>query len=183
MRTRDPELRTRLGRTWNRAVRNDAAWLRERYDEKNRANIRQHIRFAQYWYSANGCLTDLQEYCSNIAKEAGLKLSPSQAWQWLSQGGFAVQEVGLPTFGTFDIASAKQLLQIFDSEGRKAELLTDGYNVFKLNLHGASKERIGALRDGRIHSLPCWVKGGKRLPCVGLYELLLACLRENGLVE
>ncbi len=70
-------------------------WLLERYDDRNRTNIGQHIRFAKYWYAANGCFTDLQDHCSSIAKSAGLRLTPKSSWQWLSQGGFATEFGGI----------------------------------------------------------------------------------------
>ncbi|GIW74294.1 MAG: hypothetical protein KatS3mg103_0816 [Phycisphaerales bacterium] len=47
----------------------DRSWLRRAYDEKTRRNIRQHIRFAQFWYASNGCFKDLQEHCRQIAAE------------------------------------------------------------------------------------------------------------------
>lgn len=147
-------------------------WIRERYNSRNRENIAQHIRFAQYWYSANGCFTDLKDHCREIAQEAGLTLSPNQAWRWLSQGGFTTEALGLPTFGSFDIASAKQVLELFDEQERDCELLCHGHNVFKLNLHGAERGRIGALREGRIQPVDCWVKGARRLPVHGVYRLV-----------
>lgn len=154
----------------------DADWLRDRYNERNRTNIAQHIRFAQYWYSANGCFTDLKDHCSDIAKEAGLNLSPNQAWRWLSQGGFTTESLGLPTFGSFDIASAKQVLELFDQHERDCELLCNGHNVFKLNLHGAARGHMGMLREGRINQIDCWEKGGKRVPIHGVYKIVLDVL-------
>ena len=50
----------------------DPSWLRGRYDQKNRSAIRQHIRFAQYWYAANSCFTELKDHCASIARDAGL---------------------------------------------------------------------------------------------------------------
>ncbi len=154
----------------------DPDWLRLRYDDRNRNNIAQHIRFAQYWYSANGCFTDLREHCQEIAKEAGLSLTPNQAWRWLSQGGFTTESLGLPTFGSFDIASAKQLLELFDDRNRECELLCNGHNVFKLNLHGAEKDHMGLMRDGRVERIECWKKGANRLPNFGIYKIVLEVL-------
>lgn len=154
----------------------DPEWLKTRYDERNRTNIDQHIRFAQYWYSANGCFTDLKDHCSDIAKEAGLNLTPNQAWRWLSQGGFTTESLGLPTFGSFDIASAKQVLELFDEKERDCELLCNGHNIFKLNMHGAKKDHMGMLREGRIEQVECWEKGGKRIPIHGIYKIVLSVL-------
>jgi len=158
----------------------DPDWLRERYNERNRTNIAQHIRFAQYWYSANGCFTDLQEHCQKIAKDAGLKLSPRQAWQWLSQGGFTVENAGLPTFGSFDVSTTRQLLNLFNpkSTGR-TEYLTNGYNVFKLNLRGAGKTKMGYLKDGRIQLIDCYERAGRQLPLVGFYGIMIRALEQS----
>jgi flavin-dependent dehydrogenase len=155
----------------------DADWIKTRFNDHNRNNISQHIRFAQYWYSANGCFTDLQEHCSDIAEEAGLTLAPNDAWRWLSQGGFATESIGLPTFGSFDIASAKQVLELFDSKQRDCDLLCNGHNVFKLNLHGAELDHMGSLSDGRIERIECWRKGSKRIPNHGIYKMMLEVLK------
>lgn len=157
----------------------DAAWIRERFNDRNRLNIEQHIRFAQYWYAANSCFTDLKENCSAIAKEAGLRLTPDQAWRWLSQGGFTTENPTLATFGSFDVASAKQILERFDSGGRKCKMLVDGHNVFKLNLHNATKSKIGDLRDGRINTADGYERGGKKLPLLGIYGELVKVLEQT----
>ena len=120
-----------------------STWLRQRYDEKNRGTIRQHIRFAQYWYAANSCFTDLKEHCADIARDAGLSLSPQEAWAWLGQGGFASESEIIACAGTFDPAMAKKVLELFDTKKRKAAWLIDGHNVFKLDLRGADMQRVG----------------------------------------
>lgn len=155
----------------------DPNWLRERYNHRNRTNIGQHIRFAQYWYSANSCFTDLKEHCKAIAAEVGLKLSPAEAWRWLSQGGFTAELFSLPALGTFDIACAKQLIELFDERERNAELLCNGHNVFKLNLHGAEQSFMGNLVNGRIEKIPSWRKGSKEIPIVGAYKVIFEVLQ------
>lgn len=157
----------------------DAKWLKTRYNERNRANIQQHIRFGQYWYSANSCFTDLREHCQNIAKEAGLKLAPQQAWQWLSQGGFTTEDPTLAALGSFDIFSAKRILKQFDTEGRSCAAAADGANVFKLNLMNAKKIFIGRLQGGRIERVECYERVGKRLPMAGYYALLVELLKKT----
>ena len=154
----------------------DPAWLRTRYDERNRRNIRQHIRFAQFWYSANGCFTDIKGICQSIAKEAGVKLSPAQAWRWLSQGGFATETVTHAAVGSFDVSTTRQLLAHFDNRGRKTDFAANGYNVFKLNLRNATETVIGHLVDGRIQQVQAYERGGHRLPRAGYYGLLLEVL-------
>lgn len=159
----------------------DGKWLRSRYNERHRTNIEQHIRFGQYWYSANGCFTDLQDHCRRIAGEAGLKLDPKKAWAWLAQGGFISESLGLPTFGSFDIASAKQVLERFDAGGpsRQVGTMVSGYNVFQLNLRGAVKGRVGHLVDGRIRPIECWTRGEATLPLVGIYGAVVDILQRT----
>jgi flavin-dependent dehydrogenase len=153
----------------------DGAWLRRRYDEKNRMNIRQHIRFAQYWYAANHCLTDLKDNCQQIAKEAGLRLTPDQAWGWLAQGGFSNTTLGQAQFGSFDLASAKRLVEKF--VGGTASYTMQRLNVFKLNLIGATKTFVGDLADGRIKRVECYERAGKILPLAGAYAHLVEILK------
>ncbi|MGP1310573.1 MAG: NAD(P)/FAD-dependent oxidoreductase, partial [Phycisphaerales bacterium] len=140
----------------------DPAWLRERYNERNRANIEQHIRFGQYWYSANSCFTELREHCQRIAEDAGLKLAPQEAWRWLSQGGFTIQEPGVAGLGSFDVFSAKQILRMFDTEGREVAPAAHGYTTFKLMINGAKKVWLGVLADGRIERVECLERAGRR---------------------
>lgn len=158
----------------------DGGWLRERYNERHRTNIEQHIRFGQYWYSANGCFTDLQDHCKKIAAEAGLKLDPKKAWAWLAQGGFISEALGLPTFGSFDVTSAKQILERFDGgAGKAVGSQVDGFNVFKLNLRSATKGRMGRLHMGRIEPVECWTRGEASLPLTGIYGQIVQVLEKT----
>ena len=157
----------------------DPTWLRERYDARHRRSIRQHIRFAQYWYSANSRFTDLQDHCAEIAKEAGVRLSPMQAWRWLAQGGFANDTPDSATAGSFEVAAAKKLFEVFDEKGRPIKQLIDGYNVFILNTRGAKKEVFGVLVDGRIEQMDCYVRADRRLPLAGLYGTVVQVLQKT----
>ncbi len=162
-----------------RRAKYDRAWLRQRFAQKQRTAIRQHIQFAQYWYAANSCFTELKEHCANIAREAGLNLDPQQAWAWLSLGGFTSESETIASAGTLDPASAKKLLELFDTDQRKAKWLIDGHNIFKLDLRGAETERVGILSQGRIHAVPCYVRNGRRLPVAGFYARMIEVLRQT----
>ncbi len=163
----------------DRRGEHDPAWLRQRYDEKNRTAIRQHIRFAQYWYAANSCFTDLKDHCASIAREAGLNLAPQEAWDWLSRGGFTSESETVACAGSLDPASTKKLIEMFDRGKRKTGWLMDGHNVFELNLRGAGMERVGYLEQGRIQSLPCYVRDGQRLPVAGFYARMIDVLQQT----
>lgn len=154
----------------------DSAWLKKRYDERNRGNIKQHIRFAEYWYAANGCFTDLQEHCQEIAKSSGIRMDPAEAWRWLAQGGFTTEDLGRATFGSFDIGSSKQIMERF--HGKQTQFKMAQYNTFKLNLLGAKEDCVGDLKDGRIHQIPCYRRGNAMLPVSGHYKTMINVLKQ-----
>ncbi|MFG0273958.1 MAG: NAD(P)/FAD-dependent oxidoreductase [Phycisphaerales bacterium] len=155
----------------------DSGWLRTRFNERHRRNIWQYIRFAQFWYAANGCFTDLQEQCAKIAGEGGLKLDPKQAWRWLSQGGFAIDEVIRPSLGSYDVFAARDILGAFLGGDRTP--VFQKYNVFTLNLHGAEPDVIGDLKEGRIIPTRCLRKGKSTLPLAGYYGNMVRILQQT----
>jgi len=153
------------------------AWLREQYDSNQRRRVRQHIRFADFWYAANGQFTDLQEYCTEIAKEAGLRLSPQAAWRYIAQGGFTNDTLGQVGIGGLDVAGAKQLTQMFTQRPVSWEL--SSVNVLKLNLTGAQEALVAVYDKGLIIPTLCYLKGDRRLPMVGMFRLLADLLRQT----
>ncbi len=156
----------------------DPKWLRTRYDEKNRTNIRQHIRFAQFWYASNGCFTDLKEHCRKIADEAGLELEPRQAWEWLARGGFTAHTVGVARAGSFNVAGSRHLVERFTGDSVLFEI--ERCNRFVLDLDGAEQGFVGALSDGRIRKIACYRRDQRVLPQAGDFSLVLAVLRVTG---
>jgi flavin-dependent dehydrogenase len=155
----------------------DEEWLRSRFRTRSKTVVEQYIRFARFWYAANGCFTDLAEYCQKIAAEGGLRMKPEQAWGWIVQGGFTLEEVVKPGVGSFDIFSAKDLIE--DFLGEEVQRAVRTYNVFKLNMHNATEGTLGELRDGRIHQLPCLKRGEKTLPLVGYWGTLVQALQQT----
>ena len=77
-------------------------WLKDQYTENQRQRILQHIRFADFWYAGNGCFTDLKEFTTEIAKDAGLNLSANDAFQWLGTGGFVSEQTATGIAGFAD---------------------------------------------------------------------------------
>ncbi len=159
----------------------DAKWVKNRYDTKNRKNIDQHIRFAKYWYAANGQFTDLQDHCIEIAKDAGLKLSPKDAWRWLSQGGFATEFAGQASLGSFSLNAGRHLVDRFLGGEQKMKIAE--YNVFKLNMRGAQKDVIGDLQNGEIIRVPCFKRGEAVLPLTGQYGEIHDMLKQSGDID
>jgi flavin-dependent dehydrogenase len=95
----------------------DRAWLDREYDTQQIRRVRQHMRFAEYWYSANGCFADVREFCSQIAKDSGLRLNAQSAFRWLSNGG--LDDVpGFAQTGGYSVSSIKQVQHRLVQEGR-----------------------------------------------------------------
>ncbi len=154
-------------------------WLLKRFNDRNRESIYHHIRFAIYWYSANGLQSDLQEYCQELAASAGLRLNPRDAFQWISQGAFTTEIVGNPSISFYDLTSIHDLVNRFGEGTRKQNWLIDGYSVFELNLHNATQSFMGDLAKGRIHKIPCYVKGNRKLPLHEFYGMVVDVLRQT----
>jgi flavin-dependent dehydrogenase len=156
----------------------EPSWLLKHYDDNQRTRIRQHIRFADFWYSANGVFTDLQEYTREIARDAGIDLNPQQAFQWLGTGGFTHDVLGQAVIGGSDLGSVRQIAQRMVDLGEDLWQLTR-YNRFWLNLDGAECIDIPAYVDGKIRRVACYVRGNKRLPCVGIFGSVIAALKQQ----
>ena len=161
----------------------EVEWLRQRFDEKNRTSIDNHIRFAIYWYSANGLQTDLQEHCRELARSAGLRLNAKDAFRWISQGAFATELIGNPSIGFFDITSIHDLANRFSPTERRHDWLIDGCSEFKLNIHNATQSHIGELQNGRIIKIPCLVKGDQKLPLHEFYRVAVEGLQQTSDAE
>ena len=159
----------------------DPQWLIKRYDELQRNRVRQHHRFAEYWYSANGIFEDIRENCSEIAKEAGLNLKPDEAFRWLSTGGFADDTPGRVGVGGFDITSLKHTMQWLT--GESANWIISGKNVFKLNLSGATKSTVAHLENGRIKAVPCYIRGDKKLALMDIQGDVIEALKKHSQID
>ncbi|MFG0331445.1 MAG: NAD(P)/FAD-dependent oxidoreductase [Phycisphaerales bacterium] len=156
----------------------DPKWLREQYDVSNRGRIRQYIRFAEYWYAANGQFTDLESYSAEIARDAGLDLSPKQAFRWLSQGGLSHEDQFFPGIGGLDLFAVKELSKRFTPNADESWEVNK-YNVLKLNLVGAKRDTVAHFHKGRIHRVECYRKGGHILPLFGAYKPVVELLKRT----
>jgi len=148
----------------------DPAWVKSEYERTQTSNIRGHIRFADYWYSANAKFTDLTEYCREIASEAGISLQPDDAFRWLATGGFSSDAGGYmsPTTGTFCLSTVKQMVGRFG--GSPAEWLVRRHKQLKLNVEGATSEVAAAYLDGRVVPQEVFRRGDKRLFLQGFFK-------------
>jgi flavin-dependent dehydrogenase len=154
--------------------KHDAEWLKSHYQQNQQKRVRQHMRFAEFWYAANGQFTDLREHCREIAKESGLTLSAQKAWAWLAQGGFTNDVLGQAVIGGFDLTSLNQVTQRFMNEDLHWQ--ANDRNIFRLQLNGATKTTIPDYRQGAIVSVPCYERNSKRLAITGVAQVVLLAL-------
>jgi len=155
----------------------DPKWLKNNYADNQQTRVRQHIRFADFWYAANGQFTELKDHCKTIAADAGLKLEPYAAWAWLAQGGFSHDVLGQTGVGGYDITGVKQITQRFLAG--KARWHVGENNVFKLDVLGAKETRIPIYSEGKIQATPCLVRGRNRLVLSGMFKTVHDTLRRS----
>jgi tryptophan halogenase len=152
----------------------DETWLKEWYTETQTKRISQHIKFADYWYSANGHFSDLQAYTSQIAAEAGLTLNPVDAFRWLGTGGFVSDDLGSAVVGTYRLGSVKTAMQIIS--GIPAEWEINQSNHFTLNLDGCEVVQVPYCQNGQIEKVKCYKRGANLLPMMGIYRMVFRAL-------
>ncbi len=141
----------------------EEGWVKNEYETRQLSRIKSHIRFAEYWYTANSQFKDLQGFTSEIAKDSNLDLSPQKAWQWLAQGGFVDPDgqLGIAGFGTEQILKLGDFLQ---EVGTTPVVKT--CNVYKLNLDGAEWRPAARYGAGTITQGGAYYRGDRVLPLV-----------------
>jgi hypothetical protein len=149
-------------------------WVRSEYERTHRANIKSHIRFADYWYRSNKRFTELEEYCSEIAKDSGLELDAKAAFQWIATGGFADDYSDQPSVGTYKLSAVKWIIGQFS--GEKPELQILKFRKFRLNLDGATRIRAATYREGAIQVKESYVRGDLTLIIDAFYRYALMAL-------
>lgn len=152
----------------------DADWLKGFYNDTQRTRIRQHIRFADFWYTQNKHFTELKENVAKIAADVGLELTADEAFQWIGTGGFANDNLLIPQVGEYKVSALKWIVQKFT--GKEVSWSIGKNNIFRLDLEGAKREKIPIMMDGRILEQDCYTRNGKILPIFGLYELMVRIL-------
>lgn len=151
------------------------SWLKSCYCQTQRARVRQHIRFADYWYAVNGQLVDLKEHCALIARDSGLPMAPDAAWRWIAQGGFSNDVLGQPGIGGYDLAGVKGLTQAFMQ--RPAKWSVSDFNVYRLNLRDAAEVDFPIYFNGNIDKISCLRRGDHVLPMTGMFGTVVDALR------
>ena len=154
----------------------DPIWLREQYERIQTKRVGNHIRFADYWYTANAQFTDLKEFTSQIAASNGLDLSPDKAWAWLAQGGFIDEEFAIGLAG-FTLDQVKDLGSHL-TEVQPTEHVAEN-NVFALTLEGSTKIDRAIYPKGQVKRSPCLEREGRLLPVLGCTDLVLHILQKH----
>ena len=152
-------------------------WLRDFYNESHRARIRQHVLFADFWYTSNGQFTDLIDYTAEIAGKAGLRMTPDEAFRWLGTGGFTHEDQTQPHVGAFGIQAIQVVNQKFTQQKVVWKVATN--NIFKLNLEGAEEQEIPILFEGKIWPRKSFKRDGKMLPKYGVFDIVQLLLAKE----
>jgi flavin-dependent dehydrogenase len=158
----------------------DGKWLREQYQSRQSRRIVSHIRFADFWYTANAQFADIKEFTQQLARDVGLDLSPEKAWQWLAQGGFVDENLSCG-IGGFGLGAVKALSEMMTDLPAESRLET--CNVFRLNLEGANWENRAVYADAGVRARDCYVRGVKVLPIDGPIEFLVNILQRTSDLE
>ena len=149
----------------------DSNWLCSEYTSGHRAQIRQHMQFAEFWYRGQGEFFALKEHCAVIASSSGLELTADEAFFWLASGGFAADTPGTAAAATFPLAGIKHMAESLT--GTSASWAIAKVNKIAPNFHGSAEKPIAHYSKGGVIPLRCLVKGSKRLPLAGLFTLLV----------
>jgi hypothetical protein len=154
----------------------DPHWLKEEYQKLQINRVRNHIRFADYWYSANEQFVDLKEHTRKIAELNGLDLSPENAWDWIARGGFIDDDLTAGTAG-FSLSAIKGLATYLTPMDVDTPL--SKFNVFKLNLSGATFTKRATYVGGRVKPYDAYERDGKLLPLKDVFEVIVGILQRQ----
>jgi flavin-dependent dehydrogenase len=155
----------------------DPDWLKTEYENGHRKQIRHHMMFADFWYASNGQFTDLQDYCSEIARSAGITLDGATAFRWLATGGFTIDEPGVAAALTYRVSGLKLVAVALG--GSEPDWEIGRVNQLALQSEGADEIVFARYLNGRVVPVPCLQRGEKLLPIVDVFKFLLSALRRS----
>lgn len=154
----------------------DAYWLRQQFEHGQRERILTHIRFGDYWYTANAQFRDLQNFTAELAKDAGLDLTPEKAWAWLAQGGFITQDLRIGA-GGFTLTATRKVGEFLSD--LDVEFAVERNNVFRLNLKDAARNDVAVYYQGRIHKESAYIRGDRTLPLFSQVLMVVEMLQKE----
>ena len=157
-----------------------AEWLKTEFESRQVRRISNHIRFADYWYTANSQFAELKDFTQRLAADNGFDMTPEKSWAWLAQGGFIDDDAGVGPAG-FSLDQVKELAD-FLGDIEYSEVITQS-NVFKLDLSGAIWRDRASYANGSILKSPAYVRGEKVLPLTGVFEATVGILERNSNVS
>ena len=158
-------------------------WLKTEYETLNKHRVFQHIRFADYWYSANAHFTDLKEFTREIAKDAGLEFDADRAWQWLGTGGFADTEDGEAGIGGYSLGAVNDIIVRLSISEPSQEMPHSGTSGFYLNVKDAERCQSAFYEGGRVTPVDTFKRGSKRLKLKGPTGWLAMAFSRNPRVD
>lgn len=153
-----------------------ADWLKEQFDFRQKQRIWNHVRFADYWYTANAQFSDLKEFTSKIAADNGYGMSPDEAWRWLAQGGF-IEDTAAVGIAGFAIDQMRAMHGLMTEDVQDTVLSKN--NVFKLNTADAKWQERPDYAMGKVTKYPCYTRNGKTLPLVGVLWMVVDMLERS----
>jgi flavin-dependent dehydrogenase len=155
----------------------EAHWLKDFFEQRQINRLVQHIKFANFWYSANAHFTDLMEYTSEIAREAGLDMDAKTAWQWLGTGGFVSLETAGAGLAGHSLEQISNLqIMMFDEE---SEWMITKYNIFEFEIDAVEVGAHPVYTGGQIKKGRVFKKGDRQLPVSGGFRVALEILQKE----
>jgi flavin-dependent dehydrogenase len=154
----------------------DPQWLKDQFGSNQKQRIQTHIRFADYWYTANSQFTNLKDFTKQLANDVGLDYSPEKAWDWMSRGGFIDEQLSIGT-GGFSLATLRQSGEFLNEVAYDSPL--EKNNILKLDLSGATWKESAVYIDGHVRKAPCYTRGDRVLPVRGVIEILVNLLQRE----
>jgi len=147
----------------------DCEWLKETYGRQQTNRVMQHIRFADFWYTQNGCFTDLKEATARLARESGYDMDANEAFRWFASGSFST-DTAASAVANHAIGTAKYLAQLMSGQ----TLLWDvaRFSRFRPQLEGAIPGEVADYENGRISRVRSLHRGGRTLKMTNLNELV-----------
>ncbi len=105
--------------------------------------------------------------CAAIAENSGLKLTPQEAFRWLSHGG--IDDVpGQFVLGGLTLAGIKSVQRRFAHDTEEdVDFCVNNKNVFRLNLAGATTSTMAVIEDGRIRQVALLQRGRRKTTGMG----------------
>ncbi|CAN5400738.1 hypothetical protein BH11ARM2_BH11ARM2_38690 [soil metagenome] len=155
----------------------DAAWLKETYGRQQHNRVMQHIRFADFWYTQNGCFTDLKEATARLARESGYDMDANEAFRWFASGSFSTDNA-TSSVANHGMGTAKYLAQLMSGSTLHWEVAR--YSRFRADLQGATPGEMAEYVDGRIERMRSYHRGAKTLKMTNVNELIFNALGVSG---